>query len=80
MSEWGEGVINNNIGWGKGFDNNIGWGAVYAVSYAGETVLSQVLNVQSIVDAFKIRVAADSGTFEAEANLVSILTTLQNTQ
>jgi hypothetical protein len=80
MSEWGEGVINNNIGWGKGFDNNIGWGSVYAVSYTGETVLSQVLNVQSIVDAFKLRVAADSGTFEGEANLVAILTTLQNTQ
>jgi hypothetical protein len=80
MSDWGEGVINNNIGWGKGFNNNIGWGAVYAVSYAGQTVISQVLNVQSIVDAFKLRVAADSGAFEAEANLISILTTLQNTQ
>jgi hypothetical protein len=80
MSDWGEGVINNNIGWGKGFDNNISWGAVYAVSYAGQTVLSQVLNVQSIVDAFKLRVAANLGTFEAEANLLSILTTLQNTQ
>jgi hypothetical protein len=80
MADWGQGVINNDIGWGKGFNNNIGWGSVYAVSFAGQTVISQVLNVQSIVDAFKLRVAADLGTFEGEANLVSILTTLQNTQ
>mgnify|MGYP003648028739 CR=1 FL=1 len=78
MSNWGEGVINNNIGWGKGFNNNIGWGSVYAVSYTGQTIISQVLNVQRIVDAFKLRVAADSGTFEAEPTLVSILTNLQN--
>jgi hypothetical protein len=79
MADWGEGAINNNIGWGKGFDNAIGWGSVYSVSYTGQTVISQVINIQGIVNAFKLRVSTDGGTFEAESNLVSILTTLQNT-
>lgn len=39
MSEWGEGVINNNIGWGQGANNNIGWGSIYGNSYSGDTAL-----------------------------------------
>ena len=81
MSEWGKGVINNNIGWGKGFDNNIGWGSVYAISYSGETIISEVVNsLDLIVSNFKARVLADGGTFEADLNLLSILTTLSQTE
>ena len=35
---WGKGTQNNTNGWGK-FQNTIGAASVYAVSYAGETVL-----------------------------------------
>jgi hypothetical protein len=80
MSEWGKGVINNNIGWGQGFNNPINWGAVYANSYNGQTVLSQVVNnIQTIINNFKTRVANDGGTFEAESNLLSILTSVDTT-
>jgi hypothetical protein len=79
MSEWGKGVLNNNIGWGQGFNNTINWGAIYASSYRGQTVISEILNLQSIIDNFKIRVANDGGTFEAESNLLSILTSVNDT-
>jgi hypothetical protein len=78
MSDWGKGALNNNIGWGQGFNNPIGWGAVYANSYNGQTVISEILNLQSIIDNFKTRVANDGGTFEAESNLLSILTSVNN--
>ena len=35
---WGKGTQNNSNGWGK-FQNTIGAASVYAVSYAGETVI-----------------------------------------
>ena len=35
---WGKGTQNNTNGWGK-FQNTIGAASVYAVSYAGETVI-----------------------------------------
>jgi hypothetical protein len=39
-NDWGDGVLNNNIGWGQGADNNtIGWGSVYGESEAGLTAL-----------------------------------------
>ena len=43
----------------------------------GKGLLLQNL-VASIVKSFKIRVAADSGTFEAESCLNTILTNLNN--
>jgi hypothetical protein len=80
MSEWGEGVINNNIGWGQGFNNTIGWGAVYAVSYSGETIIDRVINVENIINSFKARVAADNGNFEGEPYLSLTLNGLLDTQ
>jgi hypothetical protein len=34
---WGQGAVNNDIGWGQAYDNLIGWGGVYASSYTGDT-------------------------------------------
>jgi len=34
---WGQGAVNNSIGWGQGYDNLIGWGSVYGSSYTGDT-------------------------------------------
>jgi hypothetical protein len=34
---WGQGAVNNSIGWGKAYDNVISWGAVYASSNTGDT-------------------------------------------
>ena len=77
MSDWGKGALNNNIGWGQGFDNNIGWGAVYAVSYSGITNITGAIDViETIITNFKNRVTADSGSFEAEQNLRNTLTNL----
>tara|TARA_R110000822_G_scaffold68577_1_gene166847 strand:+ start:359 stop:700 length:342 start_codon:yes stop_codon:yes gene_type:complete len=76
MSDWGEGALNNNIGWGQGFNNTISWGSVYGVSYAGQTIISQVINIEDIINNFKTRVSDDGGTFEAESFLRSTLTGL----
>jgi hypothetical protein len=37
MSDWGQGAINNNVGWGQGAKNEIGWGNVQWTSYSGQT-------------------------------------------
>jgi len=37
---WGQGTINNTIGWGQGSTNAIGWGSVYANSPGGDTAIS----------------------------------------
>jgi hypothetical protein len=80
MADWGQGALNNNIGWGKGFDNNISWGSVYPVSYSGQTNVTGALDViETIIINFKNRVAADGGTFEAEQCLRDLLTNLSNT-
>ena len=80
MSDWGKGALNNNIGWGQGFNNTISWGSVYPVSYSGETNITGAFDiVETIITNFKNRVAADLGSFEAEENLRVILTNLKNT-
>ena len=37
---WGQGTINNSIGWGQGSTNDIGWGSIYADSPSGDTAIS----------------------------------------
>ena len=34
---WGDGSVNNNIGWGQGANNNIGWGNSQLTSWSGST-------------------------------------------
>lgn len=34
---WGQGHINNAIGWGQGYDAIIGWGSIYTTSNSGQT-------------------------------------------
>ncbi len=34
---WGDGSVNNNIGWGQGSNNNVGWGKSHLDSWAGAT-------------------------------------------
>ncbi len=34
---WGDGSVNNNIGWGQGANNNIGWGKSHLNSWSGAT-------------------------------------------
>ena len=75
MSDWGQGAKNNNIGWGQGAVNNdISWGSVHANSWSGDTDIVGLDPAQAIIDAFKTRVLADSGTFEAESCLLTFLT------
>ena len=77
MSDWGQG-INNTIGWGQGAINNIiSWGKSYYTSYSGETSLIGS-PIPNLITNFKARVAADSGIFEAESCLNSILTNLNS--
>ena len=74
MSDWGQGSKNNNIGWGQGAVNNdISWGAVHSKSWAGDTDIVGIDPNQVIIDAFKARVLADGGTFEAESCLLTFL-------
>ena len=75
MSDWGQGAKNNNIGWGQGaINNNISWGAVHSESCSGDTDIVGIDPNQVIIDAFKSRVLADGGTFEAESCLLTFLT------
>ena len=77
MSDWGQGAKNNDIGWGQGAVNNdISWGAVHADSWAGDTDIVGIDPAQAIINAFKTRVSADGGTFEAESCLLTYLNTI----
>jgi hypothetical protein len=72
--DWGQGATNNNIGWGQGAsNNNIGWGSVYSQSYNGETEIIGIDPEQTTINAFKVRVAADGGVFEAESCMLNTL-------
>jgi hypothetical protein len=75
---WGDGSVNNTIGWGQGAVNNsIGWGSAQFTSYSGETnIIGNLVTV--LINAFKIRVATDSGTYSADACQISTLTALNN--
>jgi hypothetical protein len=71
MSDWGKGASNNDIGWGQGAVNNdIGWGSIHELSWAGDTNIVGS-PIPSIINAFKTRVLADGGTFEAESCLIT---------
>lgn len=71
---WGQGAVNNSIGWGQGAINNaISWGSVYETTNVGETV---IYPIQAIINAFKIRVVADGGVFEAEQCLFNLIDSL----
>ena len=62
----------NNIDWGQGaINNNIGWGSVYAVSWSGETELLGN-EYESVID-FMARIDTDSGTFEAKQCLINTI-------
>lgn len=75
MSDWGQGAKNNNIGWGQGAVNNdISWGASHKISWSGDTDIVGIDPNQVIINTFKARVSADSGTFEAESCLLTFLT------
>jgi len=39
---WGQGHVDNSIGWGQGDNNDIGWGEIYGSSASGDTALSGV--------------------------------------
>ena len=79
MSDWGQGANNNNIGWGQGaINNNISWGNSHLVSWSGDTDI--VGYVGAIINAFKERVLADSGIFEAQSCLLETLTNLNKIQ
>jgi hypothetical protein len=80
MADWGQGALNNNIGWGKGADNNISWGISQKLSYSGDTNITGILAiVENLISTFKIRVANDGGIFEAEQCLRDLLTILNET-
>ena len=34
---WGDGSVNNSIGWGQGANNTIGWGNSQLTSWSGAT-------------------------------------------
>lgn len=72
---WGQGANNNTIGWGQGaFNNSINWGYSHYVSWSGDTDI--VGNEGGIAFNFVTRVVADSGTFEANSCLLTILENL----
>jgi hypothetical protein len=81
MADWGQGALNNNIGWGQGADNNIGWGSIYNISYSGDVIISGLINqIENIISSFKTRVSNNIGTFESEQSLRDILTNLYEIQ
>ena len=56
----------NTTAWGQGI-NTIGWGKIYSESWFGEYIFYSVVGD---ANDFAVRVADDSGTFEAHACLV----------
>lgn len=75
---WGKGASSNSIGWGQGVINNIiNWGKIYYSTWVGETDIIGS-PVPNIIDAFKVRVATESGVFEAQTCLNTTLTNLNN--
>ena len=39
-NDWGQGAVNNNVGWGQAAVNNIAWGISHILSYSGQTNIS----------------------------------------
>ena len=75
MSDFGQGAVNNDIGWGQGASNNIiGWGFLHDISWSPSTDLTGLAGVLTL--AFETRVIADGGTFEAKQCLRNNLTEL----
>lgn len=49
---WGDGSVNNNIGWGQGANNAIGWGSSHSTSWAGATDISGAPTTDPDAQAF----------------------------
>ena len=69
---WGDGALNNNIGWGKGADNAIGWGAIQADSYAGATDIVGTPAVDADAQAFITAAAITDPTQQSAINTLVV--------
>ena len=69
---WGDGSVNNNIGWGKGADNAIGWGSVYSVSSAGATDIIGTVPFDADAQAFITAAAITDSTQQAAINTLVV--------
>ena len=78
-NDWGQGSNKNIIGFGQATANNeIGWGASHYVSWSEDTDIIGAMGVANL--AFQTRVAADSGTFEANDCVINTLIDLNKIQ
>lgn len=55
-NDWGQGAVNNNVGWGQAANNNFGWGKSHILSYSGQT------NIDGIIDILNTVAPIISGT------------------
>lgn len=55
-NDWGQGAVNNNVGWGQAANNNFGWGKSHIISYSGQT------NIDGIIDILNTVAPIISGT------------------
>ena len=69
---WGDGSVNNNIGWGKAADNAIGWGSVYSVSSAGATDIIGTVPFDADAQAFITAAAITDSTQQAAINTLVV--------
>jgi hypothetical protein len=46
---WGDGSVNNNIGWGQGANNNISWGKSHRDSWSGATDIDGLVDLVNTV-------------------------------
>ena len=69
---WGDGSVNNNIGWGKGADNTIGWGAIHADSYAGATDIVGTPDFDPDAQAFITAASITDPTQQAAINTLVV--------
>lgn len=65
MSDWGQGAVNNNIGWGQGAANgqSINWGQVHPNSFGHPE--TNLVGILSIISELAERAYADGASVEA---------------
>jgi len=65
---WGDGSVNNNIGWGQGANNAIGWGSSHSTSWAGATDISGAPTTDPDAQAFITAASITDPTQQSATN------------
>ena len=67
-NDWGQGAVNNNVGWGQGANNNFGWGISQLTSYSGQTNISGKSENQILIELPNLFLDAETAYMNFKVN------------